>query len=70
MTGWRVSDEESLSDRRYIQFQVKADRHVIPSRRNPRATRWGAYCADLEEAFGGRMTQIETTDDIGMELKA
>ena len=70
MTGWRVSDEESLSDHRYIQFQVKADRPVLPSWRNPRATRWDAYCADLEAALGGRMTQIETTDDIEMELKA
>ena len=44
-----------------IQFQVKADRPVLTSWRNPRATRWDAYRADLEADLGGRMTQIETT---------
>ena len=68
ITGWRVSDEESLSDHRHIQFQIRTDRPVLTPWRNPRATQWDAYCADLEEAIGGRMGRIETIDDIDNEV--
>ena len=68
VTGWRVSDEESLSDHRQIQFHINSDQPILPPWRNPRATRWDAYYADLEEKLGGHMTVIETTDDIENEV--
>jgi len=38
VTGWRVSDEESLSDHRYIKFQVRPESRMVPPWQNPRAT--------------------------------
>ena len=35
---------------------------------NPRATRWDAYIADLEEAMGGRIRRIWTEEDIENEV--
>ena len=64
ISGWRVSDEESLSDHRYIKFSIKSDRVAQTKWRNPRATRWDAYYADLEKALGGPTGCVNTSDDI------
>jgi len=68
IVGWRVSDEESLSDHRYIQFQVKSEPIELSPWRNPRSTQWDAYYADLEKNLAGRLCTIETTDDRENEI--
>jgi len=68
MTAWRVSDEESLSDHRHIMYEVKSDRPMQLPWRNPRATRWDAFHADLEKALGGRMGRIDTVNDIEIQV--
>jgi len=57
---WRVSDDDSLSDHKYIEFSITTELQPIPPWRNPRATRWDAYIADLEEAMGGRIRRVWT----------
>lgn len=49
MIDWRVSDKESLSDHRYIQFQAKSDWPMVLPWRNSRSTQWDVYYADLEK---------------------
>jgi len=61
---WRVSDEESLSDHRYIKLQIPAGIQIVPPWRNPRATQWEAFYADLQQAHGGRLKNIWTAEDI------
>ena len=68
VTEWRVSDEESLSDHRYIKFRIQSGTQITPLWRNPRATQWEAFYADLEQAHGGRLRNIWTTDDIENEV--
>ena len=68
IVGWRVSDEESLSDHRYIQFQVKSEPIELSPWRNLRSTQWDAYYADLEKNLAGRLCTIKTTDDIENEV--
>ena len=41
--NWKVVDEDSLSDHRYIGFQLGADLSIIPEGRNPRKTDWTRY---------------------------
>ena len=68
ISGWRVSDEESLSDHRYIKFSIKSDRIAQTKWRNPSATRWDAYYADLEKALGGPTGCVNTSEDIEKEV--
>jgi len=65
---WRVSDKDSLSDHKYIEFRITTELQPIPPWRNPRATRWDAYIADLEGAMGGRIERIWTEEDIENEV--
>lgn len=41
--GWRVSDEQMLSDHRMIVFELKVPDRVQLTYRNPRATNWDVY---------------------------
>jgi len=50
---WKVSDDDSLSNHKYIEFRITTELQPMPPWRNPRATRWDAYIKDLEEAMGG-----------------
>jgi len=68
VTKWRVSDEELLSDHRYINFQIQAGIQIVPPWRNPRATQWKAFYADLEQAHAGRLRNIWTIEDIENEV--
>ena len=54
----------TLSDHKYIEFRITTELLPIPQWRNPRATQWDAYIADLEEAMGGRIRRIWTEEDI------
>jgi ribonuclease HI len=45
---WRVSDEETLSDHRLIEFTIACPDRVEVARRNPRKTKWSGYLEDLK----------------------
>ena len=68
VTEWRVSDEESLSDNRYIKLQIPAEIQIVPPWQSPTATQWEAFYADLELAHGCRLRNIWTTEDIENEV--
>lgn len=61
--NWRVSDEASLSDHRYIKFEIRVTK--LPSRmiRKPKLTNWSAFCrylkADGRLSFGEPKTEPE-----------
>lgn len=44
MTGWELSEEETLSDHREINFWVRLGSATEPTYRNPRATKWDKFC--------------------------
>ena len=50
--NWSVLDEDSLSDHRYIGFQLRTDPTIIPLGRNPRKTNWTAYTEKVDETLG------------------
>ncbi|XP_023024598.1 uncharacterized protein [Leptinotarsa decemlineata] len=45
---WNVSDEESCSDHRHINFEIGGIQTSILTYQNPRKTNWGAYTVDPE----------------------
>lgn len=52
--SWRVSNDESSSDHRYIRFQVTINASPAPLlRRNIRKANWGTFSRHLEEAAAG-----------------
>lgn len=44
ITDWKVSEEETLSDHREINFWVRLGTTTEPSYRNPRATKLDKFC--------------------------
>jgi hypothetical protein len=48
VSDWHVSDEISLSDHRYIQFQVSDIEIFKITYRNPKRTNWESYREDLK----------------------
>jgi hypothetical protein len=52
VSDWRVSDETSLSDHRYIQFQVSDAEISKITYRNPKRTNWESYREDLKVYLG------------------
>ena len=58
---WRVSNEETLSDHRLINFSITGPMIIKQDYRNPRKTDWGSYIADMEEATSricGKLSSI------------
>lgn len=47
--NWRVSDEESSSDHRYLTFEVSIDATEDVKYRNPKTTDWGVFLGKLQE---------------------
>jgi hypothetical protein len=52
VTNWRVSDQISLSDHRYIVFQVGDLEVTRLTYRNPKGTNWESYREDLKVNLG------------------
>nr|XP_023017424.1 uncharacterized protein LOC111506548 [Leptinotarsa decemlineata] len=65
---WNVSDEESCSDHRHINFEIGGIQISILTYQNPRKTNWGAYTVDLETCLD-RM-DFDIRDFIDLELAA
>lgn len=51
VVGWHVSQEQSLSDHRYIRFDIKALGKKVGTYRDPRACNWGFYQEHLERGL-------------------
>ncbi|XP_074042675.1 uncharacterized protein [Leptinotarsa decemlineata] len=65
---WNVSDEESCSDHRHINFEIGRIQTSILTYQNPRKTNWEAYMVDLETCLD-RM-DFDIRDCIDLELAA
>lgn len=64
LDNWHVSDEESLSDHRYIFFEHLNVTSQTLSFRNPRSTDWDLYSDLLATKFHGYSPTIETPNDL------
>jgi hypothetical protein len=64
VTNWHVSDEPSISDHRYICFQISniTKNHVIF--RNPKKSEWESYKDDLKGNLEIISRKIRTIRDI------
>jgi hypothetical protein len=65
VSNWHVSDEPSLSDHRYIRFQIGNIAVQQVPFRNPRRTNWELYKNDLKgnlEIIPRRICTIKDTD--------
>ncbi|GJQ79071.1 hypothetical protein Trydic_g5327 [Trypoxylus dichotomus] len=61
---WHVSDEPSLSDHRYIRFDIELPQVSKMSYRNPRNCNWDAYRERLIEKLERCSRRIKTAVDI------
>ena len=52
MSDWQVSSEESLSDHRYISFEIESQVFETVIYRNPKETDWAGYRKDLSALIG------------------
>lgn len=64
LTNWHVSDEESLSDHRYIYFDHLNVTTQALCFRNPRSTNWDLYNDLVATKFHGFSPIIETPSDL------
>lgn len=67
LRNWRVSEDNSSSDHKYITFEIKDDNQLEQRwRRNPRSTNWKLYVNKLVETKGelphryGNQEEIDT----------
>ena len=67
---WRVSDEESLSDHRFIRFKLEGDMGPPVRYRNPRKANWQVFRERLADEIGGRLSRITTPEEIEGEAQA
>ena len=56
---WRVQEEESGSDHRYITFQLETDPTERVKYRNPRRTNWEAYKLELKRDLAKPVKKIK-----------
>lgn len=64
LTNWHVSDEESLSDHRYIFFEHSNVTAQTLRFRNPRSTNWELYIELVATKFHGYSPSIENPSDL------
>jgi hypothetical protein len=65
---WRVTDEVSCSDHRYIRFNIMGVDRIVEFCHNPRRTDWGSFRTDLSGSLAS-MTDI-TPDFMDLEAAA
>ena len=66
--NWRVSDEITLSDHRYICFSYRGHHKIeVTCRRNPRNTVWDKYQMDLKVELGDAKGSLNSITDIEFE---
>jgi hypothetical protein len=64
VSNWHVSDEPSLSDHRYICFQIGNITTNYVTFRNPKRTKWESYNDDLKGKLEIISCKIRTIKDI------
>jgi hypothetical protein len=67
-TNWHVSDEISLSDHRYIVFQVGDLEVTGLTYRNPKRTNWESYQEDLKVNLGLVPRVIHSVRDVELAV--
>ena len=65
---WHVSLDDTMSDRRQIQFSVKWDKPAAVHCRNVKKTNWEVYEAELDASIGLWFGRIDAQEDIEREL--
>ena len=68
---WNVKSEASLSDHKYIQFQMDAINHIAPFR-DPKRTNWVQYSEQLDamtRSLAGRIASWADMDQRASSLK-
>lgn len=67
--NWRVAKEESMSDHRYIKFELEVKLETIAtSVRNPRRTNWDSYRSNLVSSTI-KIRRISTISELEEEAK-
>ncbi|XP_012538026.1 uncharacterized protein LOC105837636 [Monomorium pharaonis] len=64
VTGWRVSEEPSLSDHRQITFRLAKAQTKVMTVRNPRKTNWDSFREDLAVGLREFPKRHETPQEI------
>src|SRR5262249_12255748 len=65
VVGWRVLEEESASDRRYISFEIGRWKVDTVKYRNPKLTNWSSYVDKLSEQLTQpRPEGLQSREDI------
>jgi hypothetical protein len=68
VSDWHVSDEASLSDHRYTQFQVSDIEISKITYRNPRRTNWESYREDLKVNLGAVPRVVHSVRDVELAV--
>jgi ribonuclease HI len=68
IVDWRVTREISVSDHRIIRFKMLADPTIPRQYRNPLSTDWTRYKDELAWGLNGWNCNIETTNDIEINV--
>jgi len=63
-----VSDIDTVSDHRQIEFSLMSDRLARMCHRNIKRTDWGTYETELSSSVGPWIGRVRTPDDIEYEL--
>jgi len=65
---WKVSDADTMSDHRQIEFSLMSDRLAPTRRRNIMRTDWDTYETELCSSVGVWIGRVRTPDDLEYEL--
>jgi hypothetical protein len=68
VSNWHVSDEPSLSDHRYICFQIGTIVIAKVTFRDPKRTNWGSYKDNLKVNLGIMTRKIRMVRDIDLAV--
>jgi hypothetical protein len=68
VSNWHLSDEPSLSDHRYICFQIGNLTTNYVTFRNPKRTKWESYKDDLKGNLGIISRKVCTVKDIDQSV--
>jgi hypothetical protein len=68
VSNWHVSDEKSLSDHRYICFQIGNVTANYVTFRNPKRSKWESYKDDLKGNLEIISRKIRTIKDIDLSV--
>ena len=64
MQGWQVSDEETLSDHKRIEFRLTGEAREPAIYRNVRKTDWTMFIDELENNLNWNITGTESIEEI------